>query len=517
MGRSSMQSRLLCAPLLFTIVACAIATATGCRSLPRSWDPPEPTYAVAPTAEGPLAEFAQACSERLETDQSGFMFVKKSSEALRWRLALVDSAHSTIDVQTFLWRGDDSGRLLMYRIKLAADRGVRARLLVDDWMLRGKDHVIAALNDHPNIEIRIWNPGRNRELGRKLEFLTRLSELNYRMHNKLFVVDNQAAISGGRNIGDEYFGLSKNYNMLDLDLLAVGPIVEQASQMFDRYWNATQAAPARIFDRGASVDDLPRLMAPRLEQLRASPIREVFGLDPQDWDDLLADAATSMISADAEVIYDRPGEREPSQDALFGLQRFFQRAKREVISLNPYLVPSEAFLEEARRLEEAGVDMAIMTNSLGSNNMTVVHHAYARTRRPMIQAGVDVHELRWDGDIKAEIDTPPIESQFICLHAKAVVIDRRDVFIGSFNFSPRSRNLNTEMGLLVHSSELGEQVADYLSKCIAPENAWQVHIGADGGLLWESRDGTLTSQPSQSFWQEFGNVIYSFLPVEEHL
>jgi putative cardiolipin synthase len=161
--------------------------------------------------------------------------------------------------------------------------------------------------------------------------------------------------------------------------------------------------------------------------------------------------------------------------------------------------------------------MAIMTNSLGSLDSTIVHHAYSRARRPMPDAGIDVHEVRWEGAIKSEIDTPPVESQYICLHAKAVVLDRRDVFIGSFNFSPRSRDLNTEMGILVHSPELGARLADYMARCMAPENAWRLVRTEQGTLLWESSDGTLTSQPSQSFWQEFGNLLFSFLPVEEHL
>ena len=217
------------------------------------------------------------------------------------------------------------------------------------------------------------------------------------------------------------------------------------------------------------------------------------------------------------MIYDKPGEREPSQDALIGLQRFFRQAQREVQVLNPYLVPGEPFFAEAQLLEDRGVDMAIMTNSLGSTNQPIVHEAYARTRVPMLQAGVDVYEMKYQGGMQHDLDTLPVKSAFVSLHAKAAVLDREHVFIGSFNFSPRSRNLNTELGILVHSPEFGEAVATVMDRAMAPDNAWRLRTGENGELSWESADGTLTSQPSQNFWRRVQNGIFGLLPVEQHL
>jgi putative cardiolipin synthase len=502
---------------VLVLLAIALTAAGGCRSLPRNTEPPEPTYAFAPTETGPLAEFADACGERIAEGESGFLFVERNDEDLHWRLALVDSAQRSIDVQTYLWYADFSGRLLIDRMLRAADRGVRVRLLVDDFLLRGRDRGIAALDDHPNVEVRIWNPARSRALGRNLEFLARLRELNHRLHNKVLIADNRVVLSGGRNIADAYYGLSDKYNFLDLDLLAVGPVVPPTSDMFDRYWNSMQAVPGRLFHPRGSVDDLPEAETRRRRELAASPMRAVFPLEPQAWDERLARGAAEMVTGRAEVIYDKPGEREPSQDALIGLQRFIRAAEREVLALNAYLVPGEAFFDEARKLEERGVHMAIMTNSLGSTNQTVVHHAYARTRQPTLEAGVDVYEMRYDAALKAELDTPPAESAWVGLHAKAVVIDRRLVFIGSFNFSPRSRNLNTEMGLLVDSPALGAQVADFMERTMAPENAWRLVLDEDGRLAWESSDGRVTTQPAQSFWQRVKNDIFGMFPLEEHL
>ena len=184
---------------------------------------------------------------------------------------------------------------------------------------------------------------------------------------------------------------------------------------------------------------------------------------------------------------------------------------------NAYLVPGEPFFAEAALLEERGVDMAIITNSLGSTNQTIVHHAYARARVPMLEAGIRVFEMRYDGAMHAQLDTPPVVSDWVGLHAKAAVLDREHVFIGSFNFSPRSRNLNTEMGILVHSAEFGEQVAVVMDRVMAPDNAWQLHLDEDDRLLWESADGTLTRQPAQSFWRRVQNGIFGLFPVEQHL
>jgi putative cardiolipin synthase len=506
-----------------------ISAVGGCRSLPRDFSRPEPTYALAPATEGALAEFASASADRLGTRKSGFILLHRNDEAFRWRLALVDSAKHSLDLQTFLWRGDFSGRLLISRMKQAADRGVRVRLLVDDFVIvrvrllvddfvmRRQDRVIATLDNHPNIQIRIWNPGRKRQLGRNLSYLARLRELNHRFHNKALIADNRVVISGGRNISNEYLGISDTYNIFDLDLLVVGPVVPRVSKMFDRYWDSSQAVPASIFYKRASVEDLPEVMAQRRRLLEASPLRKIFPLDPQRWHDLFADGARALIPGEAEVIYDKPGERAPSQDAFFGLKRFFRQAENEVLVASPYLVPGDPFFVEARRMKEQGVHVAIMTNSLGSTDQTIVHAAYARTRRPLLAAGVNVFEMRYDAAMQADLDTSPVQSEWVGLHAKAAVLDRRHVFIGSFNLSPRSKNLNTEMGIFVHSQVLGAQVASILAKAMSPENSWRLRLDKDGRLAWESSDGTLTRQPAQNFLRRFKSGIFGLFPLEQHL
>ena len=507
---SGIQSRIV-------ILLAVVAMTAGCRALPRDHELPEPTFVFQPAPDGPLAVFSRTCGERVETGESCFLLLDRNDEDLKWRLALIDSARISLDLQTYLWARDFSGRLLISRMLKAAERGVRVRLLVDDFLTRGRDRAIAALDQHPNIEIRIWNPGRQRQLGRNLNFLLRLRELNHRLHNKVLIADNRAVVSGGRNIANAYFGLSDNYNFLDLDLLAAGPVVPPVSKMFDRYWNSPQAVPGINFHGRASADEIPAIMEDRRRFLQASPLSEIISIDPTEWDERMEEGIRDMVAGVAEVIYDKPGIREPSQDALVGLQRFFRQAQREVQVLNPYLVPGEVFFAEAQRLENRGVDMAIMTNSLGSTNQTVVHHAYARTRKPMLEAGIDVYEMKYRPAMQSELDTPPVESNWAGLHAKAAVLDREHVFIGSFNFSPRSRELNTEMGILVHSPEFGERVATVMEQAMTPENAWRLRLDDKGDLAWESASGTLTRQPSQSFWRRVQNGIFGLFPLEQHL
>ncbi|NQX89476.1 MAG: phospholipase D family protein, partial [Halioglobus sp.] len=434
----------------------------------------EPSNATRPAERGPLADLSLACERKSADDDSCFLLLNHNVEDLQWRLTLIDSAQVSLDIQTFIWANDFSGQLIMSRVIEAAERGVRVRLLLDDFLTRGLDREIAVLDQHTNVDIRLWNPGNQRQLGRNLEYLVRLRDLNHRLHNKVLIADNRAAISGGRNIANAYFGLSSRYNFFDLDLLATGPIVPDISEMFDHYWNSPQAVSGINFYRRAQITEISHVKSQLQRSLEQSAHSDIVDIYPKDWHQRLSLGASAMVTGRAEVIYDKSGEREPSQDALIGLQRFIRKAQYEVLSLNPYLVPGQAFFNEARALEERGVSMAIMTNSLGSTSQPIVHDAYSRTRLPMLHAGVDVYEMKYQGGMQRALDTPPIRSDFVSLHAKAMVLDRQYVFIGSFNFSPRSRNLNTEMGLLVDSTELGKQLAMLIERSMARDNAWRL-------------------------------------------
>src|SRR6266481_6972331 len=234
----------------YAFVACLVAAAVelgGCATAPPAGPPPPPEYARPPGSTGPLASLETAVRDATRGDASSFRLLERNEDGLRWRLALIDSARSTLDLQYYVWAGDTSGLLLMKRVVAAADRGVKVRMIIDDLdtmtkdadTLKVRDSPIAKISRHPNIAIRLFNPWHNRSLvGRGVESAGVLAHVNHRMHNKLFVADNRVAIIGGRNIGAEYLGLNPKYNFYDLDVLGVGPMARQGSAVFDRYWNS---------------------------------------------------------------------------------------------------------------------------------------------------------------------------------------------------------------------------------------------------------------------------------------
>ena len=245
-------------PLLLALISCA--------SLPSDIQPPAEQHALAPAATGILAGIGQSVSRSQGPDHSGFFLLALSAAALNWRLALIDSAVSSLDLLYYLWYGHDSGRLMLKRVIGAADRGVQVRLLIDDMLLIGKDKGLVALDQHPNIELRLFNPKRQRKLGMVVDSLARFGEMNSRMHNKLIVADNHAVILGGRNIGDYYYGLNSSYNFHDLDVLGFGPVAGQSSELFDNFWNSSWVVPASALPARIT----PEQGRERLDKLLAS-------------------------------------------------------------------------------------------------------------------------------------------------------------------------------------------------------------------------------------------------------
>jgi putative cardiolipin synthase len=269
-----------------------LAAQVGCATLPTDVQP-EVGYAPAPAGEGILTEIAEAVAREHGPDQSGFWLLDRNADALHWRLALVDSAVSSLDLAYYLWYGHDSGRLLLKRVIRAAERGVQVRLLVDDLLLIGNDQALVALDAHPNIELRLFNPKRQRRLGMVLDTLLRFSEMNSRMHNKLIVADNRAVILGGRNIGDYYFGLSEGYNFHDLDVFGVGPIALQSSELFDNFWNSHWSVPASLLPVSVSEEDRNLRFENLLEQLKVSDKLQAFPIEVSDWAEQLSSTIAS--------------------------------------------------------------------------------------------------------------------------------------------------------------------------------------------------------------------------------
>ena len=480
-------------------------------------------------------------AERLAASpgQSGFHLLDSGLDAFAARAALAEAAERTLDLQYYIIREDMSAQLLLYEALRAADRGVRVRLLVDDRYAVGKDFDLATYSAHPNIEVRVFNPFLARGplgLSRLFEFIGSSARLNRRMHNKLWIADNAAAIVGGRNLGDEYFDAHIDahgeVNFTDLDVLALGPVVRETSKSFDDYWNSKWAVPIEAFIASPpgreQIGDFATALAQQVEQFRdteyASELRDPrFGRQ-------LRGGELPVVIAPAEVLYDNPakavarGEEAQPSPITLSVRARIEGAEREVILISPYLIPSEHGVAMFPALVRRGVRVRVLTNSLASSDTPVVHAAYARYRPRLLAGGVEIYETHLlPASGRARGKRQP-GSSGASLHAKAIVVDRRFVVIGSLNLDPRSRLHNTEVAMLIESAELGAQVAKLFEHGVDPADAFRVELAErdrpEAGLVWlAEEDGKpvrYTREPA-SFWKRFAAGLLSLFAPEHML
>jgi len=513
-----MALRFLCIAALSLVVA-------SCAS--RKVEPyprPAPEHALPAAPGDAFAGIEAAIRDRHGAEASGFELLDRNEDGLRWRLALIDSATRSIDVQYYVWFGDAAGRILVKRLLDAADRGVRVRMLVDDLntlladaaTVKLRDDVVAALDAHPNFEIRLFNPWKDRTLGgRAGESVTDSARVNQRMHNKAMVVDNRAAILGGRNIGDEYMGLHAEFNFHDLDVLGIGPVARQASAVFDLFWNSAWVMPASALRLPTTPEQLQSIRAGLAQQLERAPSLEKFPLAPQSWSAEFAALPGRLHIGTSRVETDRPTDGAIRQEMLEVIFALMQSAQRELLIINAYIIPGDRSIEILQKMRSRGVTTKILTNSLASHDVPAVNSHYKQWRKRLLDAGVGLHEIRHDAAIKPLVsDTPPTNAKFMGLHSKGMVVDRQRVYIGSMNFDPRSAFINTEMGLIVDSPGLAGALAALIERDMHPANSWRVELDAEGQLRWTDDKETVTSQPARSWWQRVEDVIFMMFPKE---
>jgi putative cardiolipin synthase len=394
---------------------------------------PAQSFAQAPRSDGPLAGVESALSGRLPPGHSGFHLLDSNEEGLRWRLALIDSARHSLDLQYYVWWGDESGDLLMKRIIGAADRGVRVRLVLDDLstMLEDEAHPklrdvpAAVIDSHPNIEVRLFNPWHNRAItGRVPESFERLERINHRMHNKLLVADNRATIIGGRNVGNEYFGMSPTFNFRDLDVLGVGSVARQASIVFDRFWNSSWALETEVLGIRVPAGELQRHHNRMVGELADAEVLSRFLTVPQDWQDRLAALPARMHIGASSVHTDTPDDGVVRHHMPQAMRNFFASAQKEILVTNAYVIPDENWLRQMSERVRDGVRVRMLTNSLASHDVPAVNSHYKAWRKRLLQAGFELHELRHDAALQSRLaDTAPNRGEFVGLHVKAAVHD----------------------------------------------------------------------------------------------
>ena len=369
---------------------------------------------------------------------SGFSLIRQGGQAFMARLAMADLAEKTLDGQYYIWDGDTTGLILADHLLRAADRGVRVRLLIDDhYMSESRDNNIAALDAHPNIEIRFFNPVRNRRW-RMMSFLAEFGRVNHRMHNKLFVMDNAVGIVGGRNIADVYFGVSTAHNYRDLDVMNAGPIVNEISASFDLFWNSEWALPvAAVVEERATEQDLRDFRKRLQEKLAATgypyPVDEqLAGLRAR-----LVQIRDNFIWAPGKVLVEHPSRVDTNSDNVIALalRERANEVERELLIESPYFVLGDATIERVRQLTARGVKVRVLTNSAASHDVLPALAGYVNTRKKLLNAGIELYELRPDTNMHRDWSVLAGKSQ-AALHAKSLVFDRKSVFIGSFNLDP---------------------------------------------------------------------------------
>jgi phosphatidylserine/phosphatidylglycerophosphate/cardiolipin synthase-like enzyme len=469
-------------------VAAVLLVLTGCAGLPRhvlktpsaAFQHPETTTLGRIVAEDEVGK-----------NLSGIRLLSTGEEAFASLITLADHAERTLDIQYYIIHEDESTRTLLHHVRLAADRGVRVRVLVDDLNTAGEDRRFMHLSSHANVEVRVFNPftaGRFSNWTRFIASATDIRRINHRMHNKLFVADNALAITGGRNIGDAYFTLDPRSNFIDLDVVAAGPIVPALSASFDEFWNSKYAIP--IATVASSVEAETNSAPPVEAEISASG----------NWLEHEVEAhKLELLWVPATVLADQPAkitsETAPEVEVTIAndISTLMSTANQELIIISPYFVPGMEGVALIRQLVSRGVHVRILTNSLASTDSPLVDIGYARYRVPLLKLGVDLREMRPKLGQK-RVRFHPFRSSNASLHAKALVIDQKIVFIGSLNMDERSAKTNSELGLVISSAEIAREVTGLLDD-ISTDGSYKLQLDQRGRVEWVSGDAG-----SQKVW-----------------
>lgn len=523
------------AAALARIGLAALLALSGCAPTLNLKTERPPSHAASNHAESPLKTHLAV---HLAPGESGFYLLQDGHAALAARLALAQRATRTLDLQYYLFHNDTTGKLVAASLLAAAERGVRVRLLIDDIDTADKELGLATLNAHPNIQVRLFNPFHTRSTNLLVKGWQALREnvrLNRRMHNKVFIADNQLGITGGRNIGDEYFDAHHDLAFVDLDVVAAGAVVDALSRSFDQYWNSIAAVPASALPVKASDRRLQRATA-FLQQFRAQQLDSAYGraltaADPLP--ELLA-GDTPWLVAHADLIVDPPEKvlkrSKSSSKLLIGqLAGLWVTPGRRALIVSPYFVPGATGMAYFEYWRSRGVQVDVLTNAYAANDVPVVHAGYAKYRVPLLKAGVKLYELKPVADpIGGRLRDLGSGSSRASLHAKAFVFDDEHVFIGSFNFDPRSALLNTEMGLVIRSPELARQVTAIAEDAMRPERSFQPRLVQEKtGKTFTRRPQwhdvhqgharTFDVEPEMTLFQRGLLRLLQALPIEEHL
>lgn len=507
---------------VFTVVS-------GCASLPDNTNRFE-SFAFTDT-ENTASGKAVAEKRKQHADQDGFYLLDNGLDAFVARAVLTRQAERSIDLQYYLYHKDLVGLLFLDLLVEAADRGVRVRMLIDDMDLNDRDDGLVALDAHPNIELRVFNPF-DRNIGRTAQFVTGFGKVTRRMHNKSFTIDNQMTIVGGRNIGNEYFDADPTLEFADLDVAMIGDVAKEVSRSFDLYWNSSLSYPASSLITEHPSEDEIKLMYQKLanDAMAQADSDYIKALRNSDLANKIKNRTVEYEWGDAELVYDYPEKISSSRDAtelhlVTQLAPHFDALEKELIIFSPYFVPGHEGVEFFESLVKKGIRVKILTNSLASNDVGIVHAGYSKYRKALLQAGVELYEMNKKLTRQQRKEKKGIgSSSKASLHAKSFVLDREKVFIGSLNLDPRSFYENSEIGVVISSENIAKRMAEGFDREI--ENvafALELVTDEEGNeeIIWHGKeDGRAVSydvEPYTGFWRRFAVDFMSMFPIDSQL
>lgn len=511
------------------LLLCALLL-TACCSLPVQ-QPIIPSYHQPDTGQTALGLLSSQLRQdaRSPLQQTGYQLLYDPIDAISGRLLLINRAQKSLDLQYYIWQNDHVGALMCSALLQAADRGVKIRLLLDDNNTKGLDAILLALAQHPNIEVRLFNPFVHRRI-RMIDYVFDFKRTNHRMHNKMLVADGQFAIIGGRNISNEYFDAGDTFQFSDIDVLLTGQVMPDISRSFDRYWNYRAAYPVQRMVRLRNAQlNLQSLRLQLERHVQQDSVKQYLaqakaGLVFENW----LQGEPAFVWVNAQLVQDAPEkidkDADPTQHLTFQLQHAIGKPLQQVDLVSAYFVVDDKAKKRLAELSRQGVKIRILTNSYAANDVKIVHAFYAKNREFLLKQGIQLYEFLpviknynlWHRrskrkliDIKGTSDAS--------LHAKMLSVDKQQVFIGSFNFDLRSANINTEIGIILDSPELAIQVSDEIERNIL-NVSYRVYLDEQGHLRWEESTpaGTVTHprEPDLNPVRKMGLKMVSLLPLD---
>jgi len=519
-----LAQRLIAIIFIASLGACATA------KLPENTDRTE-SYAFDRQQETALSRAYESLVAGHE-GQSGFYYLANGLDAFVARAALADLAERSIDTQYYMIHNDVVGSLFVSKLYEAAERGVRVRLLIDDIDQGGRDEGTAVLDAHPNIEVRIFNPFA-RNVGRTGQFVTGFGKQTRRAHNKSFTVDNQVTIVGGRNIGNEYFNADPELAFIDMDVLSSGPVAQEVSASFDLYWNHDLSYPiSTLAEELPTEEEIAQRTKDFLEFVAEQQESKYMDhLNDSNLSRALNRGRLDFSWGLGDVVADDPDKlTEDTSDKKYRLMEqlrpYLEGVQDELIIFSPYFVPGKGGIAYFQALRDRGVRVRILTNSLSSTDVSAVHAGYIRYRKALLRMGVELHELNKElsKEERQAMKEGGIGDSRASLHAKAFVIDRKWVFIGSLNLDARSVIQNTEIGVVFQSEKIASFIGEGFDRKIE-DLAFRLELlnadTSNSRIVWhglvDGKPHTLYADPYTSIWKRFGTGFLSILPIESQI